>query len=191
MINLVIFGPLGSGKGTQAQKIKEKYGFIHFSTGDLLRDEIKKQTPLGKNIEMVVNSGALVSDELIEEIVKEFIKNNKNARGIIFDGFPRTLHQAEMLDKELANNNMKIDLVIKLDIPEATIKNRLQYRALKEGRADDNDETINNRLQFYYNHTLPILNYYKKTNKNIVDIYGDRDVNEVFNDICQQIDKLL
>jgi adenylate kinase len=191
MINLVIFGPLGSGKGTQAQKIKEKYGFIHFSTGDLLRDEIKKQTPLGKNIEMVVNSGALVSDELIEEIVKEFIKNNKNARGIIFDGFPRTLHQAEMLDKELANNNMKIDLVIKLDIPEATIKNRLQYRALKEGRADDNDETINNRLQFYYNHTLPILNYYKKTNKNIVDIYGDRDVNEVFNDICQQIDRLL
>jgi len=191
MINLVIFGPLGSGKGTQAQKIKEKYGFIHFSTGDLLRDEIKKQTPLGKNIEMVVNSGALVSDELIEEIVKEFIKNNKNARGIIFDGFPRTLHQAEMLDKELANNNMKIDLVIKLDIPEATIKNRLKYRAMKEGRADDNDETINNRLQFYYNHTLPILNYYKKTNKNIVDIYGDRDVNEVFNDICQQIDKLL
>lgn len=191
MINLVIFGPLGSGKGTQAQKIKEKYGFIHFSTGDLLRDEIKKQTPLGKNIEMVVNSGALLSDELIEEIVKEFIKNNKNARGIIFDGFPRTLHQAEMLDKELANNNMKIDLVIKLDIPEATIKNRLQYRALKEGRADDNDETINNRLQFYYNHTLPILNYYKKTNKNIVDIYGDRDVNEVFNDICKQIDRLL
>ena len=191
MINLVIFGPLGSGKGTQAQKIKEKYGFIHFPTGDLLRDEIKKQTPLGKNIEMVVNSGALVSDELIEEIVKEFIKNNKNARGIIFDGFPRTLHQAEMLDKELANNNMKIDLVIKLDIPEATIKNRLQYRALKEGRADDNDETINNRLQFYYNHTLPILNYYKKTNKNIVDIYGDRDVNEVFNDICKQIDRLL
>jgi len=191
MINLVIFGPLGSGKSTQAQKIKEKYGFIHFSTGDLLRDEIKKQTPLGKNIEKVVNSGALVSDELIEEIVKEFIKNNKNARGIIFDGFPRTLHQAEMLDKELANNNMKIDLVIKLDIPEATIKNRLQYRALKEGRADDNDETINNRLQFYYNHTLPILNYYKKTNKNIVDIYGDRDVNEVFNDICKQIDRLL
>lgn len=191
MINLVIFGPLGSGKGTQAQKIKEKYGFIHFSTGDLLRDEIKKQTPLGKNIEMVVNSGALVSDELIEEIVKEFIKNNKNARGIIFDGFPRTLHQAEMLDKELANNNMKIDLVIKLDIPEATIKNRLKYRAMKEGRADDNDETINNRLQFYYNHTLPILDYYKKTNKNIVDIYGDRDVNEVFNDICQQIDRLL
>ena len=86
---------------------------------------------------------------------------------------------------------MKIDLVIKLDIPEATIKNRLQYRALKECREDDNDETINNRLQFYYNHTLPILNYYKKTNKNIVDIYGDRDVNEVFNDICQQIDKLL
>jgi len=156
-----------------------------------LRDEIKKQTPLGKNIEMVVNSGALVSDELIEEIVKEFIKNNKNARGIIFDGFPRTLHQAEMLDKELANNNMKIDLVIKLDIPEATIKNRLKYRAMKEGRADDNDETINNRLQFYYNHTLPILDYYKKTNKNIVDIYGDRDLNEVFNDICQQIDKLL
>jgi adenylate kinase len=191
MINLVIFGPLGSGKGTQAQKIKEKYGFIHFSTGDLLRDEIKKQTPLGKNIEMVVNSGALVSDELIEEIVKEFIKNNKNAKGIIFDGFPRTVHQAEMLDKELANNNLKIDLVIKLDIPETTIKNRLKYRAQKEKRADDNDEAINNRLQYYYQHTLPIMDYYKKTNKNIVNIYGDRDVNEVFNDICQQIDRLL
>jgi adenylate kinase len=191
MINLVIFGPLGSGKGTQAQKIKEKYGFIHFSTGDLLRDEIKKQTPLGKNIEMVVNSGALVSDELIEEIVKEFIKNNNNAKGIIFDGFPRTLHQAEMLDKELANNNLKIDLVIKLDIPETTIKNRLKYRAQKEKRADDNDEAINNRLQYYYQHTLPIIDYYKRTNKNIVDIYGDRDVNEVFNDICQQIDRLL
>lgn len=191
MINLVIFGPLGSGKGTQAQKIKEKYGFIHFSTGDLLRDEIKKQTPLGKNIEMVVNSGALVSDDLIEEIVKEFIKNNKNVKGIIFDGFPRTLHQAEMLDKELANNNLRIDLVIKLDIPETTIKNRLKYRAQKEKRADDNDEAINNRLQYYYQHTLPIMDYYKKTNKNIVNIYGDRDVNEVFNDICQQIDRLL
>ena len=191
MINLVIFGPLGSGKGTQAQKIKEKYGFIHFSTGDLLRDEIKKQTPLGKNIEMVVNSGALVSDELIEEIVKEFIKNSNNAKGIIFDGFPRTLHQAEMLDKELANNNLKINLVIKLDIPETTIKNRLKYRAQKEKRADDNDEAINNRLQYYYQHTLPIIDYYKRTNKNIVDIYGDRDLNEVFNDICQQIDRLL
>lgn len=191
MINLVIFGPLGSGKGTQAQKIKEKYGFIHFSTGDLLRDEIKKQTPLGKNIEMVVNSGALVSDDLIEEIVKEFIKNNKNVKGIIFDGFPRTLHQAEMLDKELANNNLKIDLVIKLDIPETTIKNRLKYRAQKEKRADDNDEAINIRLQYYYQHTLPIMDYYKKTNKNIVNIYDDRDVNEVFNDICQQIDRLL
>mgnify|MGYP003616688804 CR=1 FL=1 len=191
MINLVIFGPLGSGKGTQAQKKKEKYGFIHFSTGDLLRDEIKKQTPLGKNIEMVVNSGALVSDELIEEIVKEFIKNSNNAKGIIFDGFPRTLHQAEMLDKELANNNLKINLVIKLDIPETTIKNRLKYRAQKEKRADDNDEAINNRLQYYYQHTLPIIDYYKRTNKNIVDIYGDRDLNEVFNDICQQIDRLL
>ncbi|MGB3902882.1 MAG: adenylate kinase [Bacteroidales bacterium] len=191
MINLVIFGPLGSGKGTQSQKIKEKYDFIHFPTGDLLRDEIKKQTPLGKNIEMVVNSGALVSDELIEEIVKEFIKNNKNAKGIIFDGFPRTVHQAEMLDKELANNNLKIDLVIKLDIPETTIKNRLKYRAQKEKRADDNDEAINNRLQYYYQHTLPIIDYYKRTNKNIVDIYGDRDLNEVFNDICQQIDRLL
>ena len=191
MINLVIFGPLGSGKGTQAQKIKEKYGFIHFSTGDLLRDEIKKQTPLGKNIEKVVNSGALVSDELIEEIVKEFIKNNKNARGIIFDGFPRTVHQAEMLDKELANNDLKIDLVIKLDIPETIIKNRLKYRAQKEDRKDDNYETISNRLQFYFQYTLPIIDYYKKTNKNIVDIYGDRDVNEVFNDICKQIDRLL
>jgi adenylate kinase len=191
MINLVIFGPLGSGKGTQSQKIKEKYDFIHFPTGDLLRDEIKKQTPLGKNIEMVVNSGALVSDELIEEIVKEFIKNNKNAKGIIFDGFPRTVHQAEMLDKELANNNLKIDLVIKLDIPETTINNRLKYRAQKEKRADDNDEAINNRLQYYYQHTLPIIDYYKRTNKNIVDIYGDRDLNEVFNDICQQIDRLL
>lgn len=191
MINLVIFGPLGSGKGIQSQKIKEKYDFIHFSTGDLLRDEIKKQTPLGKNIEMVVNSGALVSDELIEEIVKEFIKNNKNAKGIIFDGFPRTVHQAEMLDKELANNNLKIDLVIKLDIPETTINNRLKYRAQKEKRADDNDEAINNRLQYYYQHTLPIIDYYKRTNKNIVDIYGDRDLNEVFNDICQQIDRLL
>ena len=96
-----------------------------------------------------------------------------------------------MLDKELANNNLKIDLVIKLDIPETTINNRLKYRAQKEKRADDNDEAINNRLQYYYQHTLPIIDYYKRTNKNIVDIYGDRDLNEVFNDICQQIDRLL
>jgi adenylate kinase len=191
MINIVIFGPLGSGKGTQAQKIKEKYGFIHFSTGDLLREEIKKQTPLGKKIETIVNSGALVSDEIIEDIVKEFIKNNLNAKGIIFDGYPRTLHQAETLDKELINNNLKIDLVIKLNISESIIKNRLKYRALKEGRADDNEDTIINRLQFFYQYTLPIIDYYQKTNKNIVEIYGDRDVNEVFADICKQIDKLL
>ncbi|HHW59190.1 MAG: adenylate kinase [Bacteroidales bacterium] len=191
MINIVLFGPLGSGKGTQAKKIADKYGFIHFSTGELLREEIRKQTKIGKKIKSIVNSGALVPDDIMEEIVENFLKENCNTKGIIFDGFPRTLRQAKMLDEELEKYNLLLDLIIKLDVPEEIIKSRLLYRAQKEGRTDDNEAIISKRLKYYYRDTLPVLDYYKQTNKNIVSICGHRDVDIVFNDICLHIDKIL
>jgi adenylate kinase len=191
MINIVLFGPLGSGKGTQAKKIADKYGFIHFSTGELLREEIRKQIKIGKKIKSIVNSGALVPDDIMEEIVENFLKENCNTKGIIFDGFPRTLRQAKMLDEELEKYNLLLDLIIKLDVPEEIIKSRLLYRAQKEGRTDDNEAIISKRLKYYYRDTLPVLDYYKQTNKNIVSICGHRDVDIVFNDICLHIDKIL
>ncbi|MGB3842264.1 MAG: adenylate kinase [Bacteroidales bacterium] len=191
MINIVLFGPLGSGKGTQAKKIADKYGFIHFSTGELLREEIRKQTKIGKKIKSIVNSGALVPDDIMEEIVENFLKENCNTKGIIFDGFPRTLRQAKMPDEELEKYNLLLDLIIKLDVPEEIIKSRLLYRAQKEGRTDDNEAIISKRLKYYYRDTLPVLDYYKQTNKNIVSICGHRDVDIVFNDICLHIDKIL
>lgn len=191
MINIVLFGPLSSGKGTQAKKIADKYGFIHFSTGELLREEIRKQTKIGKKIKSIVNSGALVPDDIMEEIVENFLKENCNTKGIIFDGFPRTLRQAKMLDEELEKYNLLLDLIIKLDVPEEIIKSRLLYRAQKEGRTDDNEAIISKRLKYYYRDTLPVLDYYKQTNKNIVSICGHRDVDIVFNDICLHIDKIL
>ncbi|MFY9274792.1 MAG: adenylate kinase [Bacteroidales bacterium] len=191
MINIVLFGPLGSGKGTQAKKIADKYGFIHFSTGELLREEIRKQTKIGKKIKSIVNSGALVPDDIMEEIVENFLKENCNTKGIIFDGFPRTLRQAKMLDEELEKYNLLLDLIIKLDVPEEIIKSHLLYRAQKEGRTDDNEAIISKRLKYYYRDTLPVLDYYKQTNKNIVSICGHRDVDIVFNDICLHIDKIL
>ncbi|MFY9124306.1 MAG: adenylate kinase [Bacteroidales bacterium] len=191
MINIVLFGPLGSGKGTQAKKIADKYGFIHFSTGELLREEIRKQTKIGKKIKSIVNSGALVPDDIMEEIVENFLKENCNTKGIIFDGFPRTLRQAKMPDEELEKYNLLLDLIIKLDVPEEIIKSHLLYRAQKEGRTDDNEAIISKRLKYYYRDTLPVLDYYKQTNKNIVSICGHRDVDIVFNDICLHIDKIL
>jgi adenylate kinase len=127
----------------------------------------------------------------MEEIVENFLKENCNTKGIIFDGFPRTLRQAKMLDEELEKYNLLLDLIIKLDVPEEIIKSRLLYRAQKEGRTDDNEAIISKRLKYYYRDTLPVLDYYKQTNKNIVSICGHRDVDIVFNDICLHIDKIL
>ena len=146
MFNLILFGPPGAGKGTQAIKISEKYGWIHVSTGDILRAEVNQGTPLGKKVKAVMEAGALVSDELLIEIMESVFRKNSTAGGFVLDGFPRTLNQAKELDKMLIKLGTKVSLVLSLDVDEEELVKRLLKRAQEQGRKDDTEEVIKNRL---------------------------------------------
>ncbi len=190
MFNILIFGPPGSGKGTQAVKISEKYNIKHVSTGDILRSEVKDQTELGKKAQRIMEKGELVPDELLIEILHSVIEKNHGVAGFIFDGFPRTLIQAIELDQLMNEINDSIDLVISLDVHDEEVVARLLKRAEIQGRKDDNKETIENRLNVYNNQTSPLLDYYNKQNK-LEDIHGIGSIDDIFNNICMIIDKYL
>lgn len=184
MFNLVIFGAPGSGKGTQSGNITEKYGLIHLSTGDLLRAEKKSGTALGEQIKTLIDAGNLVPDEIIQEMVKNFVHNNKNAKGFIFDGFPRTSAQAVWLDQMLEEINTEISLMLLLDVSEEELKKRIALRGKQSGRTDDaNEKIIENRIKVYNKQTAPIMDYYKKQNK-YHRVNGKGELDEVFENIC-------
>lgn len=184
MFNLVIFGAPGSGKGTQSGNITEKYGFIHLSTGDLLRAEKKSGTALGEQIKTLIDAGNLVPDEIIQEMVKNFVHNNKNAKGFIFDGFPRTSSQAVWLDQMLEEANTKISLMLLLDVSEEELKKRILLRGEQSSRADDaNEKIIENRIKVYNKQTAPIMDYYKEQNK-YYRVDGKGKLDKVFENIC-------
>jgi adenylate kinase len=190
MFNLVLLGPPGCGKGTQAQRIVEKYGFLHLSTGNLIREEIQKETKLGKKLQTFVSQGLLVPDDIILKQVWNYALKHEKDKGIIFDGFPRTLYQAMMLDKLFAKKNYSISLVLAIYVPEEVLLHRIMYRAQQEGRVDDNEGVFKNRLLVYYSQTQPVIDYYKK--KNILkEIEGNRSIDEVFRDIYKAIDEAL
>ena len=190
MFNILIFGPPGSGKGTQATKIAQKYNIKHISTGDILRNEVKQRTELGEKARAIMERGELVPDELLIEILYSVIEKNTDVAGFIFDGFPRTLIQAQELDNLMKKIEDSIDLVISLDVHDNEIIGRLLKRAEIEGRKDDNRETIQNRLNVYKNQTMPLLDYYDQQNK-LEKIDGIGSIDDIFQSVCQQVDKYL
>jgi len=188
MFNLILFGPPGSGKGTQSIKIAEKCQLKHISTGDILRSEIKNRTELGLKVKDVIERGELVSDDLLIQILHSVMGCNTDVKGFIFDGFPRTIVQAQALDKLMDTCNVNVSYVISLDVADEEVISRLLKRAEIEGRKDDNKETINNRLSVYKNQTSPLLDYYDKQGK-LVRVDGVGSIDDIFGAICEKLDK--
>jgi adenylate kinase len=169
MFNLVLFGPPGAGKGTQAAKLTEKFSLVHLSTGDLLREEIKKGTPLGQEVKHLMERGELVPDATVIELIRERIESNPDARGFIFDGFPRTVAQAEALDAMLEKESLHIALMATLEVEEDELLKRILLRGESSGRADDaSADTIRKRISVYNRQTAPVAEYYKKHGKHVV-----------------------
>ena len=191
MLNIVIFGAPGSGKGTQSDKIIEHYKLFHISTGDVLRDNIRRGTELGKTAKSYIDQGQLVPDELIIDILAQVLDENKeNAReGVIFDGFPRTIPQAEALEQLLADRGTKIDAVVGLEVPEEELIKRILLRGQMSGRADDNEETARKRLEVYHNQTSPLKAYYEQQGKYRA-INGLGSIDGIFESISETLDSL-
>ncbi len=189
MKNIVIFGAPGSGKGTQSDKIIEKFGLNHISTGDVLRAEIKKGSELGKTAASFIDNGQLIPDELMVSILASVYDSFGDHKGVIFDGFPRTIPQAESLKKMLDERGDKVAAMIELDVPEDELMQRLLLRGQQSGRADDNEETIKKRLVVYHSQTQPLIEWYKKENVHY-HINGSGELDRIFADICQVIESL-
>ena len=189
MFNLILFGPPGSGKGTQSEKLVEKYRLIHLSTGNLLREEISNRTPLGLEAKSFMDKGQLVPDEVVIGMIDSCLEHHKEASGFLFDGFPRTTGQAEALDKLLSLKKTEIALVLALDVSEEELVKRLLNRGKTSGRSDDTNETvIHQRFTVYRNETAPIADHYKKL-KRFQPVKGEGSVEEIFDSLCQAIDK--
>ncbi len=186
MINVVIFGPPGAGKGTQSKKIIEKYGLKHISTGELLRAEIASGSELGERIKAIIDKGKLISDELITDILTKELENLGNVPGVIFDGYPRTVNQAEILDRILAEWGTEVSVMFDLEVEEEELVKRLLKRAEIMGRSDDTIDVIKKRLQVYHKKTEPVIDYYKETGK-YKEIDGSGTIDEIFS----RIDKVL
>ena len=186
-MNIVIFGPPGAGKGTQSKFIVTKYNLYQLSTGELLRNEIRNKTDLGSKISSIMNSGELVSDEIVSELIKKFISNKLYKNKIIFDGYPRNLEQAKNLDNLLKNQNQKIDIVLKLSVSLETVKKRISERQEQEKRADDNEEIAIKRFKTYEKSSAPVLDYYAKSNLLKV-INGEAKISEINTEISGLID---
>lgn len=187
MLNIVIFGAPGSGKGTQSEKIVEKYGINHISTGDVLRAEIKNGTELGKTTKGYIDQGQLIPDGLMIDILASVFDSFKESKGVIFDGFPRTIAQAEALKKMLAERGQEVSVMLDLDVPEEELMKRLIKRGQESGRADDNEETIKKRLIVYHSQTAPLIDWYKQDGK-YRHIQGLGLMEEIFADVCKAID---
>jgi len=189
MLNLILFGPPGSGKGTQAEKLIEKYGILHISTGDLFRYEIGNNTPLGLEARSYMAKGELVPDAVTIGMLKNKVNANPDARGIIFDGFPRTIAQAEALDTFLDEKNTPVTALVALDVPEDELVVRLLNRGKSSGRPDDNDETIiRNRISVYKSETAQVFDYYAASGKSKL-IPGVGSIDEIFNRLVSAIDE--
>ena len=190
MYNIVLFGPPGAGKGTQSEKIIEKFNLTHISTGDLFRKHLGEGTDLGKLAQKYMDEGNLVPDEVVIKMVEHKLNEQNNSNGFIFDGFPRTVAQAEALDQLLEKSGNSISGMILLDVEEQELINRIILRGKSSGRADDQDiEKVNNRIKVYNEETLPVATYYKNQGK-LNTIVGIGSIEEIFNNISKVIEKL-
>ena len=188
-MNIVIFGPPGAGKGTQSKFIVKKYNLHQLSTGDLLRKEIKNKTKLGSEISSIINSGELVSDKIVSNLIEKFVSNDTFKNKIIFDGYPRTLNQAMNLDDVLKKYKQKIDIVLKLSVSLETVKKRILERQTQENRAVDNEEIAIKRYKTYEKSSESVLDYYKQSNLLKV-VNGETGISEINSEISGLIDTI-
>ena len=188
-MNIIIFGPPGAGKGTQSKFIEKKYNLLQLSTGELLRNEIKNKTQLGLEISSIINSGDLVSDDIVSKLIEKYISDKKNKQRLIFDGYPRNIDQAKNLDKLLKKYNQQIDIVLKLSVSLETIKKRITERKSQEQRTDDSDEIAIKRFKTYELSSEPVLDYYKQLNLLKV-INGENTISEINVEISGLIDAI-
>ena len=191
MLNIVIFGAPGSGKGTQSDKLIEHYNLFHISTGDVLRDNMRRGTELGQIAKGYIDQGQLVPDELIIDLLAQVLDENKEnaADGVIFDGYPRTIPQAEALEQMLADRGTQVDAVVGLEVPDEELIKRILLRGQMSGRADDNEETARKRLEVYYNQTSPLKAYSQEQGKYLA-INGLGSIDDIFDLIKQGLDNL-
>ncbi|MCH8554431.1 MAG: adenylate kinase [Schleiferiaceae bacterium] len=190
MIQLILFGPPGAGKGTQSTFLVEKYNLVHLSTGDIFRYNIKNETPLGKLAKTYMDEGKLVPDDVTIQMLESEVNKHQNPEGFIFDGFPRTASQAAALDAFLASKNSGISALVALEVPEDELKIRLAERAKTSGRADDaKPEVIQNRIDVYKNETTPVMDHYKKQDK-FISVSGVGSIPEITDRLTQVIDSL-
>ncbi len=185
--NIVLFGAPGSGKGTQAKLIAEKFGFDHVSTGDLFRYEISHKTPLGLKAQEIINRGDLCPDDITLGMLNNHIQKHADSKGFIFDGVPRTIKQAEMLDDKNLFKDLNIDMVLYLYVEMEEVEKRILKRAQLENRADDTPETVKARVANFFDQTMPLVDYYKNQGK-LIQLNGMQDIEHVFADICKTIE---
>jgi adenylate kinase len=190
MFNLVLFGPPGSGKGTQSENIVKTYQLQHISTGDLLRDEVSRHTPLGVEAKKFMDQGMLVPDEVVIGMISSKIDEIPDARGFVFDGFPRTRTQAEALDKLLEFKNTQIHLVLALEVPETDLIARLVNRGITSGRSDDNEEVITARIKEYHAKTEPVARYYAEHGR-LERVAGQHPIPDTFKTLSKHINKYI
>ncbi len=191
MFNIILFGPPGSGKGTQSARLVERYGLIHLSTGDLLRSEISRQTKLGMEAKSIMDRGELVPDAVVVGMIASALEANPKANGFLFDGFPRTVAQSEALDELLQQKSTSIGVVLALEVSEEELVKRLLHRGLTSGRSDDNSEdVVRARIVEYHKKTSVVAGYYRQFDK-VVDVKGEGTVEEIFSLLCSEIDKRL
>jgi len=186
MLNIVLFGPPGSGKGTQSEKLIKKYKLVHLSTGDILRNELANKTELGLKAKSIMDKGELLSDDIVIGMIRNKINSNKKARGFIFDGFPRTIAQAAALDELLAESDVSIDLMITLEVNKEELIQRLLKRGEETGRTDDNLQTIENRINVYLKQTATVIDFYKKQGK-YHPVDGIGSIEDIFKRVVYEI----
>ncbi|WP_138431097.1 adenylate kinase [Fodinibius saliphilus] len=185
-MRIIIFGPPGAGKGTQAELISEEYGIPHLSTGEIFRSAIKNETPLGKEVKSILDAGDLVPDEKVVGLVEEELRDEKYEDGYVLDGFPRTVPQAKAFDEILDKKGKKLDAFLQLEVPEEELVDRILSRG--EGRSDDTPEKVRNRLDVYRNETQPVLDYYQEQSV-VIGINGVGSIEEISNRIKESLEK--
>jgi adenylate kinase len=190
-MNILVLGPQGSGKGTQAKRINAMYGIPHIATGDMLREMRELDTPVARELRAVLDRGDLVNDELMIDLIRDRLSRGDTVGGFVLDGFPRTMAQAEALDELLRELGRDLDIVFDLQVPKREmLLERLLRRAAEEGRSDDTPEVIGRRLELYESETAPLVDYYRTHRANVVGIHADRSVDEVFHEVERSLESV-